>query len=779
MSFFNLNSTQRVATLLVLLILTLVGCKPDPTPPEPLPCPNCPSITALVPDNGRAGDIIRIEGERFGDFTNERDKVSFNGKPADVINVDENFLDVKVPAEAGDGKVIVHIKSLKSNELEEAPIFTFNFVVVNEISPNRGKAGDVIDIKGKYFDPNPENNLVLFDKGTAFDPVAGIVTNANDSLLRVVIPEDGGSGPISVTVDGHIAGGPSFYYIGDVTVDSIAPDHGKAGDVVVIHGTNFRNTLSENKVWFFNNVEATEIVAGTDTTLTVKVPEGAKTGQVFVEVDTKIADGPIFTYDLHEVTALVPNHGRPGESIKIEGTNFSLIPGLNEVSFNGVFAEVTSSTQDHLIVKIPDGVSDGLVSVTVGGYPVQGPLFTVDLPVISSVSALIGKKDDPITIQGNYFGIDPNAVVVKFNGKEASLDGTVTETQIDVLVPVKAGTGPITVEVNGVVVEGPEFVYEYTTVVSTFAGDGTFGNDNGQGSAARFRSPAGIVFGSDGNFYVADRANHLIRKITSTGLVSTLAGSVQGYEDGLGAAAKFKLPTDIAMDENGDIIVTDEQNNRLRKIDAQGNVITFSGNGQTYQYNSPGGIAVAPNGNIFVADTYNNRILKVTPTNGNFTVFAGAGGLTPGFANGTGTEAKFAAPTDVAVDSAGNVYVADRTNGRIRKITPDRVVTTIAGNALSGDVDGQGSAARFKAPTALTIGPDGNIYVADRQNQKIRMVTPSGLVTTVAGSGFFGFINGPGNQAEFKYPNDLAFDDNGDLFVVDNSNHAIRKVTFE
>ncbi|MCB0853694.1 MAG: IPT/TIG domain-containing protein, partial [Bacteroidetes bacterium] len=473
--------------------------------------------------------------------------------------------------------------------------------------------------------------------------------------------------------------------------------HGKAGDAITIHGTNFRTNLNDNRVLFFDEIEALDILSGTDTTLTVKVPEGAETGPVSVEVAGKRADGPVFTYDLVEISALVPDHGRAGESIRIEGANFNLVPGLNEVSFNGIAGNVTSAAVDHIIVTVPVGVIDGPVSVTVGGYTTQGPTFTVDLPEITSLSAQQGKKDDLITIHGNYFGTNPNAIVVKFNGKQATLASAPTETQLDVFVPARAGTGPVTVDVNGALATGPVFSYTYTTVVYTFAGDGTAGSDNGQGTAARFKVPTGIEFGSDGHFYIADRANHRIRKITQGGDVSTFAGDVQGYEDGQGTAAKFKAPGDIVMDANGDIIVVDEQNNRLRKIDAQGNVTSFSGNGQTYQYNNPSGIAIAPNGNLFVADTYNNRILKVSP-NGTFTIFAG-GGTVPGYADGVGADAKFSSPTDVAVDSAGNVYVADRNNGMIRKITPNAVVTTIAGNLTSGYEDGQGSAAKFKSPT--------------------------------------------------------------------------------
>ena len=201
--------------------------------------------------------------------------------------------------------------------------------------------------------------------------------------------------------------------------------------------------------------------------------------------------------------------------------------------------------------------------------------------------------------------------------------------------------------------------------------------------------PEGTAVDSNGNIYVADYGNHTIRKITPTGIVTTLAGSsgITGSSDGTGSAARFSFPSGVAVDKAG---------------------------------------------NVYVADQGNDTIRKVTPA-GEVTTLAGLAGRT-GSADGTGSVARFFAPHDVAVDGAGNVYVPDAGN-TIRKITGAGVVTTFAGTAFSsGFADGTGSAARFFEPTGVAVDAAGNVYVADSLNYTIRKITPAAAVTTLAGA---------------------------------------------
>ena len=281
--------------------------------------------------------------------------------------------------------------------------------------------------------------------------------------------------------------------------------------------------------------------------------------------------------------------------------------------------------------------------------------------------------------------------------------------------------------------------------------------------------------------YVADQVNNRIRKITTSGVVSTLAGSSQGYADGTGTSAQFDNPFGVAVDGAGNVYVADYNNHSIRKITTSGVVSTLAGSGTSgyadgtgtsAQFNSPIGVAVDGAGNVYVADENNHRIRKIT-TSGVVSTLAGS---TSGYTDGTGTSAQFKYPNGVAVDGAGNVYVADLSNHRIRKITASGVVSTLAGSA-SGYADGTGTSAQFSYPTGVAVDGAGNVYVADRNNHGIRKITASGVVSTLAGGGKAGYTDGTGTSAKFKYPSGVAVDGAGNVYVGDYFNHRIRKIT--
>ena len=328
-------------------------------------------------------------------------------------------------------------------------------------------------------------------------------------------------------------------------------------------------------------------------------------------------------------------------------------------------------------------------------------------------------------------------------------------------------------------------------VVSTLAGlAGTIGSADGTGSAAQFRNPTSVAVDSTGNLYVADTKNSTIRKITPVGVVSTLAGlaGTTGSADGTGSAARFSYPKGVAVDNAGNILVANTSNSSIRKITPAGVVTTLAGpvvggigsadgTGSTAQFDTPFGVAVDSTGNSYVADTYNHTIRKITPA-GLVTTLAGTAD-TKGSADGTGSAAQFSFPQGMAMGSSGNVYVADTGNSTIRLITPAGVVVTIAGIANSrGVTDGASTVARFYNPMGLTVDSVGNIYVADSSNHTIRKITPAGIVTTLAGSaGSYGWADGTGSAARFDYPEGVAVDGSGNVYVADTDNSTIRKIT--
>ena len=315
--------------------------------------------------------------------------------------------------------------------------------------------------------------------------------------------------------------------------------------------------------------------------------------------------------------------------------------------------------------------------------------------------------------------------------------------------------------------------------VSTLAGSGEWGGANGPGAMAQFRNPTGVAVDASGNVYVADKHSMKIRIIDPAGNVSALAGSMYGFADGAGARAKFGFPTRLAVDVSGNVFVADTGNHAIRKIDAARHVSTLAGNnkpgfadgpGATAQFTGPYGVAVDRSGNVYVADTLNHLIRKID-TAGNVTTLAGS---EAGFADGQGTSAQFDWPSSVAVDSSGNVYVADTLNNRIRKIDAAGNVTTLAGSE-AGFADGQGALAQFDWPNGVAVDADGNVYVADHANNRIRKINVTGNVSTLAGDGPTGISAGEEAPRKGVFPNGLAVDASGNL-VASTAEFRFRKL---
>ncbi len=373
-------------------------------------------------------------------------------------------------------------------------------------------------------------------------------------------------------------------------------------------------------------------------------------------------------------------------------------------------------------------------------------------------------------------------------GQVGSVDGTGSAARFWIPANVAVdGSGNIYVADNG-----NNTIREVTPtgIVATLAGAaGQVGSADGTGSAARFNRPFGVAVYGSGNVYVTDSHNNTIRNVTPAGVATTLAGAAgqTGSVDGAGGAALFSGPRSVAVDGSGNVYVADFNNNTIRKVTSAGIVTTLAGaagqfgsvngTGSAARFNRPYSVAVDGAANVYVADIGNHTIRKVS-LDGIVTTLAGAAGQI-GSVDGTGSAARFNSPSGVTVDGAGTVYVADSGNSTIRKVSPAGVVTTLAGAAgQMGSVDATGSAARFKAPMGVAVDAAGNVYVADYQNHTIRRVTPDGVVTTLAGTaGQIGSVEGTGSAARFFLPRNVAVDGSGNVYVADSENNAIRKIT--
>jgi sugar lactone lactonase YvrE len=336
--------------------------------------------------------------------------------------------------------------------------------------------------------------------------------------------------------------------------------------------------------------------------------------------------------------------------------------------------------------------------------------------------------------------------------------------------------------------------------VSTLAGSLISGHADGVGAGASFSGPTGIAVDSGGTVYVVDTLNSTIRKITSTGVVTTLAGLAgqTGSVDGAGAAARFTFPRGIAVDGGGTVYVADSLNGTIRTITPAGVVSTLAGLagsfgsadgvGAAARFSDPEGIAVDDAGTLYVADSGNNVIRTVTPA-GVVITLAGMAGSS-GSADGTGSAARFSGPSGISVDAAGTIYVGDSFNHTIRRVTPAGVVSTFAGMVgFSGGTNGTGSAARFFNPIGVAVARfGGTVYVADRidgtpssnfaRSGSVRAITPAGVVSTLPGlDGSTGSADGVGTAARFNGPAGVAVDGAGTIYVADTGNHTIRTIT--
>jgi sugar lactone lactonase YvrE len=305
--------------------------------------------------------------------------------------------------------------------------------------------------------------------------------------------------------------------------------------------------------------------------------------------------------------------------------------------------------------------------------------------------------------------------------------------------------------------------------------------------------PNGIVVDAEGNLLIADQSNNRIRKVDSRGYITTFAGSQEaGYsgDGGMAVSALLSAPSSLALDLSGNLYIADQGNNCVRMISRKGYITTFAGSG-TYGYAGDGGDALAATfnvpmsvatdnkGNVYIADQGNHCIRKVDAAHRMSTI--AGNGKDGNKANGIpATNAELSLPTGVAADHYGNVYVAEPVNGTIRKITPDGRIFTIAGNGVNayGGDGGQATDAALFMPWSIAIDESGNLYIADQNNNRVRKVGPTGVISTVAGRGRAGYAGDGGcaTDAEMGYPWNVTVDAKGTLYIADWGLNCVRKV---
>jgi sugar lactone lactonase YvrE len=338
-------------------------------------------------------------------------------------------------------------------------------------------------------------------------------------------------------------------------------------------------------------------------------------------------------------------------------------------------------------------------------------------------------------------------------------------------------------------------------LITTLAGNGTDGysGDGSTATSAELNQPWDVALDPSGNLYIADASNNRIRKITAaTGIITTVAGNgTSGYSGGSTATSvQLCFPEGVALDALGNLYIADSGNNRIRKVTASTGIITtvagngtagYTGDGDaatSAELNEPIDVALDSSGNLYIVDQYNNCIRKVTSSTGIITTVAGNG--TAGYSGdggaATSAELYFRWHGRVALDASGNIYIVDNFNNRIRKVTAATgIITTVAGNGTlgySGD-GGAATSAEIAYPVAVALDALGNLYIADEGNNRIRLVTAStGIISTMVGNGTEGYSGdgGAATSAEFDWPEGIALDSSGNLYIADTNNNRIRKV---
>jgi len=541
-------------------------------------------------------------------------------------------------------------------------------------------------------------------------------------LLRKISPTGNVStlfGVSNPSITGPDSSG-NFYAIGDCSVDKITASGASstlAGDPLSGTLCGFYNSLGDPR-----GILATDIVLANDGNIYIadqnhtirKVTASGVVSTLAGTVGVRgSVDGAGTSASFEDIFSIRQDASGNLIAIQSDGNNFFKV---REITLSGIVSSPANS------LRIYNDVNAGPTSFVMSdtkGADANGNLYLAD----------------PIT---RFLQIDSSGSVLRaagdsFTAGDANGSSNVARFRfITSVLPDDIGGALIGDQASARTIDG-------SGIVSTIAGQPPRSNlIDGAVSLSEFDSPQGIVSDKNGNIFVTEVFWSFIRKISFDGNVSTIAGnSTRGFVDGSGLNARFNIPAAIAMDANGNLFVADKTNNAIRKITTTGVVSTYAGSGSagatngpalSATFSAPSGIAIASNGDIYVADTGNSIIRKISQA-GVVSTFAGSPGAT-GAADGA-SGARFNAPTGIALDGADNIFIADTGNYTIRKITPNGVVSTIAGTAGS-DGYADGVNALFRAPVALVVDNGGNIYVADTENHAIRKISDT-TTSTLAG----------------------------------------------
>ncbi|HVI44036.1 MAG TPA: IPT/TIG domain-containing protein [Chitinophaga sp.] len=707
-------------------MLLFAGCRKD-NKEAPLPL----AITGFLPNSGNAGTVVTIRGTGFSNRP-ENNKVSFNGATARVMSANDTMIIAEAPKDGTTGPLSLSVgdQSIKGNP------YTYQSLSVHGISPANGPAGTNIFISGAGFTSKDAPAEVTVNGKKA------IVSNANDTLLVVAVPEGAGSGSIQVSLNGMKADGPVFTF---QAITKIKPLTGAAGTTVTITGEGFRTNPAENII-AFNGKEAT-VVSASATSLVVTAPSGVQTGPLSVTINNQKATGPVFTIvPPPSLVTVAPLSGPLGSLVTLNGNYFSGEKDENMVTINGVPVPVVTASVKQLTLNLPQNATSGTVKVVVNGQEVSGPAFKVQQLGLSKLTPDNGLAGTIVNVKGT--GFDPVAAnnIVTINGLAITVSSA-TDTTMTVTIPNGIASGTLNINAGGLSATGPEF--RRAGVMTLYSGSLI---DN-------FAQAAAID--SKGNIYVATSVG--INKFTPDGTGVVFVGGTRGNADGTGAAAAFNGIAGMTIDQQDNIYVADKGNLSIRKVTPDGTVSTLYSNmseGAVY-------LAIDARGTLYFSTDWSG-IFKFA-ANGNTSKFT--------YTN-TNSQMTFYNGYLLISNQDGNiVYKLDKNNGR----------SILAGvNGVNGYVDGPLGQGLLYGPAATLYDPvSGLVYVADAYNMSLRTIDPAnGTIGTISGAANTyqpfkgGFKNGTLREALFRISNStpILVDKKGDVYIIEGPNKAIRKV---
>lgn len=682
-------------------------------------------IDSYYPNSGNAGTLVSITGEGFGTDIGKY-VATISGKAAEVISATATTIVVRMPEGGSTGALALKYDS-RNFDLGQ---YIYQDLSVKTVFPANGPAGSQIRITGEGFSSTAGPAKVFINGKSA------LVVSASDQIIVVEVPIDAGSGPIEVKVNGKEAKGQNFIY---QAIASIKPLSGGKNTKVTITGTGFEELATGNLV-DFNGTSATVLEASKER-LVVLAPDGVNTGPLSVNINGQKISGPAFTVVAPpDIQIVTPLSGPQGAEMTISGTLFSTVLDENKVFINGVAVAVQSVTESQIKLVVPGGTGSGLVKVVVNDQATDGPQFKDQTLGILSVSPDNGIAGTTVTIKGSGFSTTALNNKVYFNGVLAAVK-TATENTLVLDAPVGLSTGDLKVVVAGQEALAPQ----------DFRRAGMMTLAGGPNSNTFGRFMAGIAVDNSGNVYVTDRTNGVVKKITAAGVVSILQAN--------GADITFDTPYGIVIDKQDNIYVSDIGRNQIRKI-------TPGGQNSVYVSGFAPGLMTFDNvGNMYVNIVAAYAGMYKVNTVGSYTKVSGP----------------FWPMSKAVVDADGNLYYVDSgsssNNGIGRIAAGGGNMGDWAGNSEAGYQDGVGDRARFNSIAGgLALYGKGKIIAGDRYNYALREVDIASRKVSTLLKLTPGFVDGAFSQAKIGSMDDMAVDKDGNIYILDAENKAVRKV---